>query len=112
MHEESFDGRPTYVVGAKPGDLQTKQFWIDKERLYFVRLVEPSEQHPSTVQDIRFEDYKQVEGGGWLSEHVTIHADGKLVFEEKYSDVKINPPLKDDMFDPQQFLQSTGSPAK
>lgn len=32
LHEESFNGRPTYVVGAKAGDLHTLQFWIDRER--------------------------------------------------------------------------------
>ncbi len=104
LHEDSFDGRPMYVVGAKSGDLHTKQFWIDKERLYFVRLIETSEHEPAVVQDIRFEDYQQVNGGGWLAERVSVLADGKLVFEEKYSDVKINPPLKESLFDPTSFL--------
>jgi hypothetical protein len=112
IHQEDFDGRPTYVVGAKSGDLKTPQFWIDKERLYFVRLIEPSPKQPTTTQDIRFEDYKQAEGGGWLSEHVTIHNDGKLVFEERYSDIKINPPLKEELFDPQKFVQPAGGTAK
>jgi hypothetical protein len=30
MHEEAFNGRSTYVVGAPQGDLKTLQFWIDK----------------------------------------------------------------------------------
>ena len=77
MHEENFEGRPTYVVGAKQGDLQTFQFWIDKERLYFVRMLRPSEKQAGAVQDVRFDDYKQVEGGGWLAEHVAIVADGE-----------------------------------
>ncbi|MGC2109521.1 MAG: hypothetical protein WA655_08390, partial [Candidatus Korobacteraceae bacterium] len=111
MHEEDFDGRPTYVVGAGKGDLHTKQFWIDKERLYFVRMIEPSEREPPTVQDIRFDDYKQVTGGGWLAEHVEVFADGKLVFEERYSDIKINPPLNADLFDPEKFVQPKNAPA-
>ena len=63
------------------------------------------------MQDVRFGDYKQVEGGGWLAEHVSIVADGKVVFEELYSDVKINPPLSEDLFDPARYIQ-TKSPAK
>jgi hypothetical protein len=106
MHEEDFNGRPAYVVGAAKGNLHTKQFWIDKERLYFVRLLEPSEKEPPSEQDIRFDDYKQVSGGGWLAEHVEVLADGKLVFEERYSDVKINPPLSADLFDPERFAQA------
>src|SRR5258706_4344139 len=36
VHEDSWEGRPAYVVGAKAGDLRTKQFWIEKGRLGFV----------------------------------------------------------------------------
>lgn len=106
MHEENFEGRPTCVVGAKQGDLQTLQFWVDKERLYFVRLLRPSEKQAGAVQDVRFDDYKQVEGGGWLAERVAIISEGKVVFEELYSDIKINPPLSENLFDPEQFLQN------
>ena len=109
MHEENFEGRPTYVVGAKQGDLQTFQFWIDKERLYFVRLLRPSEKQAGAVQDVRFDDYKQVAGGGWLAERVAIIAEGKVVFEELYSDIKINPTLSETLFNPEQFVQN-GSP--
>ncbi len=110
MHEENFEGRPTYVVGAKQGDLQTFQFWIDKERLYFVRLLRPSEKQAGAVQDVRFDDYKQVAGGGWLAERVAIIAEGKVVFEELYSDIKINPTLSETLFNPEQFVQN-GKPA-
>ena len=94
MHEESWDGRAVVVVGAKSGDTQAPQFWIDKERLYFVRLLQPSESDPKTTQDIRFDDYRQVNGGGWLAEHVSVYSADKLVFEEKYSDIKVDPPLE------------------
>jgi hypothetical protein len=106
IHEENFEGRPTYVVGAKPGDLQTLQFWVDKERLYFVRLLRPSEKQPGAVQDTRFDDYKQVQGGGWLAERVAIISNGKVVFEELYSDIQVNPRLSENLFDPEQFLQN------
>jgi hypothetical protein len=112
MHEENFEGRPAYVVGAKPGDLQTLQFWIDKEHLYFVRMLRPSEKQAGAVQDVRFQDYKTVEGGGWLAEHVAIVADGKVVFEELYSDIKINPKLSEKLFDPDQSIQKGSTPAK
>lgn len=112
MHEENFEGRPSYVVGAKQGDLQTLQFWVDKERLYFVRLLQPSEKQAGAMQDIRFQDYKQVEGGGWLSEHVAVVSAGKVVFEELYSDIKINPPLNENLFDPKHFLQDGKAPTQ
>ena len=112
MHEEDFEGRPTYVVGAKQGDLQALQFWIDKEHLYFVRMLRPSEKQAGAVQDVRFQDYKAVEGGGWLAEHVAIVADGKVVFEEIYRDIKINPKLNEKLFDPDQFVPKDNAPTK
>jgi hypothetical protein len=112
MHEESLDGRPAYVVGAKQGDLKTVQFWIDKERLYFVRLLEPGQKNPDVVQDIRFDDYKQVDGGGWVAEHVSIQVEGKVVFEEKYSDVKVNIPVSEKIFDPANFTTTSVAAGK
>jgi outer membrane lipoprotein-sorting protein len=103
MHEESFEGRPNFVVGAKAGDTTSPQFWIDKERLYFVRLLQPDEKDPKTTEDIRFDDYKQAKGGGWVAEHVAVYTAGKLVFEEKYSDVMVNTSLNEAIFDPKQF---------
>ena len=42
LHQTTWQGRPTYVVGAETGDTTSPQFWIDAERLYFVRSFEPS----------------------------------------------------------------------
>jgi len=42
FHEESWEGRTVYVVGADKGDLKSPQFWVDKERLLFVRLIQPA----------------------------------------------------------------------
>ena len=92
-----------FVVGAKPGDLHSAQFWIDKEHLYFVRMLQPDEKDSTKTQEFRFDEYRQVQGGGWLAEHVSMYSDGKLVFEEKYSKVRINPGLSKDLFDPQRF---------
>ncbi|MGH7675492.1 MAG: hypothetical protein ACREMV_09495, partial [Gemmatimonadales bacterium] len=42
IHEDTWAGRPVYVVGARAGDVHTRQFWIDRERLVFVRMLEPA----------------------------------------------------------------------
>jgi hypothetical protein len=49
LHETTWQGRPTWVAGALPGDSTSRQFWIDKERLYFVRSLEPSPQNPAVT---------------------------------------------------------------
>src|SRR5437762_11894969 len=60
VHEDTWDGRPAYVVGARAGDLRTRQFWVDKERLLFVRLLEPGQRDTTRTSDIRFNDYRPV----------------------------------------------------
>src|SRR5262245_57449776 len=34
FREDTWQGRPVYVVGAKQGDLHSPQFWIDQKNLY------------------------------------------------------------------------------
>ena len=105
MHEEQWNGRSYFVVGAKLGDTHTTEFWIDQERLYFVRMLQPDEKDPKSTEEFLFEEYKQVDGGGWLAEHVVLNSGKKLVFEEKYSKVSVNPTLSESLFDPQHFAQ-------
>jgi hypothetical protein len=105
VHESSFDGRRMVVVGALRGDLRRKQVWIDADRLYFVRLVEPTRTDSSKVQDIRFVNYEK-RGDAWVAPRVEIYNDGKLVFYEDYSDVKTDVPLDESLFDPTPWRNS------
>ena len=102
FHEESWQGRPVYVVGAEKGDLKTPQFWVDKERLLFVRLFRPTQADANKMEDIRFVDYRPLEGG-WIAARVEVWNQDKLVFSEEYSDIKTNPKLDAALFDPKQF---------
>ncbi len=98
-HEDTLEGRRVYVVGARPGDTRRKQFWVDAERLLFVRLMEADPRDSTRVQDIRFTSY-QPRGEAWISTRVEIHAGGKLVFSEDYSDIRTDAPLDESIFDP------------
>jgi hypothetical protein len=100
FHRDSLEGRAMLVVGALPGELRRKQFWVDAERLVFVRLLEPSPRDSTRVQDIRFVNY-QPRGDAWISPRVEIHdATGKLVFSEDYFDMRTDVPLDESIFDP------------
>ena len=102
FHEDSLEGRPIYVVGAEKGDLKSRQFWVDKDRLLFVRLFQPDRSDENRIEDIRLTDYREV-AGGWVAARVEVRAEDKLVFSEDYSDIKVNPPLDGALFDPKQF---------
>ena len=102
FHEDTWEGKPAYVFGAEKGDLKSKQFWVEKERLLFVRLLEPGSKDPNQTQDIRFTDYRKL-GGGWIAARVEVYAGGKKVFSEEYADIQKDVALDAAVFDPKQF---------
>jgi outer membrane lipoprotein-sorting protein len=109
MHEDAWQGREVYVVGAKQGDLRSPQFWIDKKNLYFVRLIQPVGKDGASVQEIEFNKYEKVKGGGWISPEVVFIVNGKRVFLEEYYGIRTNVPLDDNLFDPQQWMTADRS---
>jgi len=102
FHEESWNGEPVYVVGADKGDLKSKQFWVEKKRLLFVRLLQPYQRYLSKTTDTRFVDYRE-EGKGMIAARVEVYRDDKMVFTEEYTDIKIDVKLDPGTFDPKQF---------
>jgi hypothetical protein len=102
IHEDTWQGEPVYVVGADKGDFKTRQFWIEKKRLLFVRLIEPDQRDPSVTADTRFADYRKLPVG-WVAARVELYHEGKEVFREEYSDIQTNPKLNPAIFDPAQF---------
>jgi hypothetical protein len=105
IHEEKWDGQDVYVVGAAKGDLKSKQFWIEKKRLLFVRLIAPDDHDAAKLHDTRFLKYRRL-SGGWLSERVEFYTDGKDVFNEDYFDVKAGAKLDPALFDPAKFNET------
>lgn len=102
IHEEKWQGEDVYVAGAAQGDLKSKQFWIEKKRLLFVRLLEPNPQDATQTNDTRFRGYKEL-AGAWLSERVEFYVGGKNTFNEDYFDVKANVKLDPALFDPPKY---------
>jgi len=102
VHEDSWEGKPVYVVGADKGDSKSKQFWIEKERLLFVRLVQPDKNESAKINDTRFGDYRKLPFG-WVAARVDFYVDGKNEFSEVYSNILANPKLDPGLFDPKQF---------
>jgi len=102
VHEENWDGETVYVVGADQGDLKTRQFWISKDRLLFVRLIQPDRQDPSKTTDTRFLDYRKL-SVGLVAARVEFYVDGKNVFSEIYANMKADPKLDAGFFDVKQF---------
>lgn len=103
MHKDTWQGRPVYVVGAKAGDLKSRQFWIDKKDLYFVRMIGPAGKDGANTQETQFNKYFKVKGGGWVSPEVVFMVNGKTVTTEEYTEVQTDVPLDEKLFDPQYW---------
>jgi hypothetical protein len=106
IHEEKWDGQDVYVVGAAKGDLKSKQFWIEKRRLLFVRLIEPDEHDAKRIHDTRFRDYRKL-STGWISARVEFYVDGRNAFNEDYFDIKANARFDPALFDPARFNETS-----
>ncbi|GEM_PF-63618 len=99
VHEGVWHGRPVEIVGAAAGDSTSKQFWIDRGRDVFVRLLEPPSPGLGGASDAWFDRYRPL-AGGWIAVEVGVADKGVVRLHEIYSNVKANVPLPDAWFDP------------
>jgi outer membrane lipoprotein-sorting protein len=105
MHEDVWQGKDVYVVGAKQGDLRSPQFWIDKKNLYFVRMLQPVGKNKDRLQETQFNKYQKVKGGGWVSPEVVFMIDGKRNWMEEYSDIQTDVALDANLFNTQSWAK-------
>jgi hypothetical protein len=104
IHETTWQGRPTYVVGAEEGDTTSPQFWVDRERLLFVRMLEPAPDGSRSIAETQFNRYEKL-GKGWIAIEVVFSVNGDLVTKEEYADVKRDVKLPDALFDPAAYAK-------
>ena len=102
IHEDTWEGKPAYVVGAAKGDLQSKQFWVEKNSLLFLRDIEPARKDAAKIEDIRFINYQPL-AGAWIAAGVEVYSGGRKTFSEDYTDIRANVKLEPGVFDPQKF---------
>jgi hypothetical protein len=105
LHEDTWEGHPAYVVGADKGDLNSRQFWIAKDTLLFLRVIESAPRDATKLNDIRFINYQPL-AGAWIAAGVEVYSEGRKVFSEDYSEIKANVKLSPAVFDPQQFAST------
>jgi hypothetical protein len=99
IREDTWQGEPVYVVGAtSPADLDSPQFWIDRDRLIAVRFLVKLSPPPDTKSsDVRLDKYVRV-GAGWLATHIAVMDGSVVVQAEDYSDWKGDVALSNDFF--------------
>jgi hypothetical protein len=96
LSEGTWEGRPVWIVGTK------RQFWVDKERLVFVRMLEPTPRDSAKTSETRFNKYQAL-AGGWVSPEVEFLVDGQLQFLEEYKEIQGNVTIPPAFWDARQW---------
>ena len=107
LSEATWEGRPVWVVGAKAGDVHTRQFWVDKGRLVFVRMLEPAPQDTTKTAETRFSKYVSLQGG-WIAPEVEFLLEGQRQFFEEYRDIRANVTIPATFWDARQWKATRG----
>lgn len=100
FREDTYNGKPVYVIGADANDFVTSQFWIDKKNLHLVRTFE--KQANGDVREARFSKHIK-SGKGWIETEVLFLVNGKKMQLEEYKEVKSDVKLDERLFDAAYF---------
>jgi hypothetical protein len=104
IHRAEWQGRRAIVVGAAAGDTTTNQFWVDAERLLFMRLIQ---RNPAgtVISDQRFNRYTDIDGFP-IAIEVLMLRNGRPYFKEEYTSVRINQPIPAEVFDSARWVEA------
>ena len=107
LRTETWQGRPVWIVGADVGDSVSTQFWVDAERLVFVRMLDrrsPGDQpeSPPAWIDTRFNRYQRL-GGGWIAPEVLFYVNGRPRLREVYADIRADVELPPRLFEVDEY---------
>ncbi len=99
FHEEKWEGKRVFVMGAEKGDLESSQVWIDADKLLLLRFIQRDKRGDRIITtDTRVSDYRAVDGYS-IAHEFTSYRDGKVFFKEQYDNVKVNEPIAPELFD-------------
>jgi len=99
VHETTWEHQSIVVVGARDGDSTSNQFWLQKSHYLLMRLIENNASDPGRPLDARVGAYQRA-GGDWIEQSVRLYLGGTLTTAEDYTDIKIDPGLDTDVFEP------------
>ena len=99
VRADEWEGRTVYVVGAKAGDTTSSQAWIDAEHLRLARFIQKvGRGERAMISEIRVRSYREIDGYQIPTEILTLR-NGKPVWREQRTDIKLNAELPANVFD-------------
>ncbi|WP_222983885.1 hypothetical protein [Flagellimonas meishanensis] len=103
LSKSTHKDRPIYIIGAKTGEVNKPQIWMDAEKLYVLRRFSLGKQ--GDLYEVNYDDYQDIDGH-LIETWIEFKVDGKLIQTERYKDIDTNPVLNDTDFDPNFFGQA------
>jgi outer membrane lipoprotein-sorting protein len=100
-YEDSWKGKPVFVIGAAGKDEKVSQLWVDKADMYLVRMIKYDK---SGKQEALFDDHLKLDGA-WTETKVHFYVNDKLLQVESYYDCKAMPALDEHLFDPAHYVK-------
>ena len=103
---QDWEGKPTYVVGARSAsDTTSPQFWVEKDRLIVTRFLMALVPSPERrAQDVRLENNVAL-GGGWLATRIRILDKGVPMQTEEYTDWRAGVSLPASFFQAERWME-------
>ncbi|AKD04488.1 hypothetical protein POKO110462_06835 [Pontibacter korlensis] len=100
VYEANWQGRKAYVIGTTdPKDDASNQFWVDKERLYVLRVLTNNK---GTVRDVEMNNYQLIEKK-WVATEIVFKTNGETTLREVYYNMSFPKSTNDGWFDPDNF---------
>ena len=104
MYADEWQGKEVWVVGVDAPSDSVSQFWIEKDRLLFVRSLKPG--RAGTMQEVLFNKYEPIKGG-WVAPEVVFNMNGQRMLYEEYFNIQAPATLDSAIFNPSTFLEAT-----
>jgi hypothetical protein len=105
FHENVWQGKEVYVVGAEEGDSNSTQFWIEKERLILLRTLRTEDEN---CREVVFEDYMPF-GDALIEQTVLFKMNGELEMREEYFNIRPAKDVDEAIFTKQGFIDGRWS---
>ncbi len=97
FHEDTYNGKPVYVIGAEKDGEKVNQLWIDKDKLVAVRYFKYD---ANGKEEATFEQQVALKGGTWSETYCKFYINDKLLQTETYQDIVPNLVIDKAMFEP------------
>lgn len=100
FHEDNWQGKPVYVIGAANASEKSNQLWIDKEKLIVLKFIKYNGEEK---EEGIFKNHKPF-GDAWSETGCDFYINDKLIQKEVYNDCKADVKIDLNIFDPTNFV--------